>query len=116
MNRIALTVALVDTLKGKVTIYGTVGTTADRTRAEQTVRKVDGVKSVRNLRQVVPVSMKDMVASNDSDVKGRVEASLKTDTRMDDVKVASVNNGVVLLSGKPRTSPRSCAPSRTPIP
>jgi osmotically-inducible protein OsmY len=61
-------------------------------------------------------SMKDMVASNDSDVKGRVEASLKTDTRMDDVKVASVNNGVVLLSGKPRTSPRSCAPSRTPIP
>jgi osmotically-inducible protein OsmY len=85
MNRIALTVALV------------------------TVRKVDGVKSVRNLRQVVPVSMKDMVASNDSDVKGRVEASLKTDTRMDDVKVASVTNGVVLLSGKPRTSPRSCA-------
>ena len=44
--------------------------------------------------------MKDVVASNDSDIKDRVEASLKTDTKMDDVKVASVNNGLVLLSGK----------------
>jgi len=92
--------ANVDTIHGKVTIHGTVGTTTDRTRAEQTVRKVDGVKSVKNLLQVVPVSMKDIVASNDSDVKDRVEASLKTDAKMDDVKVASVNNGVVLLSGK----------------
>jgi hyperosmotically inducible protein len=92
--------ANVDTRHGNVTMHGTVGTTADRTRAEQTVRKVDGVKSVKNLLQVVPVTMKEIVASNDSDVKDRVEASLKTDTRMDDVNVASVNNGVVLLSGK----------------
>jgi hyperosmotically inducible periplasmic protein len=92
--------ANVDTIHGNVTIHGTVGTTADRTKAEQTVRGVDGVKSVKNLLQVVPVTMKDAVASNDSEVKDRVEASLKTDTKMDDVKVASVNNGVVLLSGK----------------
>jgi hyperosmotically inducible periplasmic protein len=92
--------ANVDTRDGKVTMHGTVGTTADRTRAEQTVLKVDGVKSVKNLLQVVPVTMKDIVASNDSDVKDRVEASLKTDTRMNDVKVASVNDGVVLLSGQ----------------
>ena len=92
--------ANVDTLHGKVTMHGTVGTTADRTRAEQTVRKVDGVKNVKNLLQIVPVSMKDIVAVNDSDVKDRVEASLKADTKMDDVKVTSVNNGLVLLSGK----------------
>jgi hyperosmotically inducible protein len=92
--------ANVDTLHGNVTIHGKVGTTADRTRAEQTVRKVDGVKNVKNLLQVVPVSMKDIVAVNDSDVKDRVEASPKADTKMDDVKVTSVNNGVVLLSGK----------------
>jgi hyperosmotically inducible protein len=92
--------ANVDTLHGNVTIHGKVGTTADRTRAEQTVRKVDGVKNVKNLLQVVPVSLKDIVAVNDSDVKDRVEASLKGDTKMDDVKVTSVNNGVVLLSGK----------------
>ena len=92
--------ANVDTRHGNVTMHGTVGTTADRARAEQTVRKVDGVKSVKNLLQVVPVTMMEIVASNDSDVKDRVEASLKTDTRMDNVNVASVNNGVVLLSGK----------------
>jgi len=91
--------ANVDTLNGNVTIHGKVGTTADRTRAEQTVRKVDGVKKVKNLLQIVPVSMKDIVAVNDSDVKDRVEAFLKPDTKMDDVKVTSVNNGVVLLSG-----------------
>jgi len=92
--------ANVDTIHGNVVLHGTVGTTADRTRAEQTVRKLDGVKSVKNLLQVVPVTMKEPVASTDSDIKGRVEASLKTDTKMDDVKVSSVNNGVVLLSGK----------------
>lgn len=80
---------------------GTVGTTADRTKAEQTVLKVDGVKKVKNLLKVVPVTMKDTAAaSTDSDIKGRVEASLKTDTKMDDVKVTSVSNGLVLLSGK----------------
>ena len=92
--------ANVDTIHGNVTIHGKVATTQDRTRAEETVRGVKGVKTVRNLLQVVPKSLKDAVAANDSDVKDRVEASLKLDTKMDDVKVASVNNGVVLLSGK----------------
>jgi osmotically-inducible protein OsmY len=91
----------VDTNHGTVTINGTVGTSADRTMAEQSVRRVDGVKHVKNMLKVVPVTMKDAAAaSTDSDIKGRVEASLKTDTKMDDVKVTSVNNGLVLLSGK----------------
>jgi hyperosmotically inducible protein len=92
--------ANVDTIDGNVTMHGKVATTEDRTRAEQTVRKVSGVKSVKNLLQVVPSNVKEAVAANDSDVKERVEASLKTDGKMKDVKVASVNNGVVLLSGK----------------
>lgn len=92
--------ANVDTIDGNVTIHGKVATTEDRTRAEQTVRKVNGVKTVNNLLQVVPGNVKDLVAASDSDVKDRVEASLKADSRMEDVKVASVNNGVVLLSGK----------------
>lgn len=92
--------ANVDTIDGKVTIHGQVATSADRTKAEETVLDVDGVKTVENLLQVVPANKKDMVAINDPDVKERVEASLKTDRRMNDVKVASVNNGVVLLSGQ----------------
>ena len=58
------------------------------------------MKTVKNLLQVVPSNVKEAVAANDSDVKDRVEASLKADVKMKDVKVASVNNGVVLLSGK----------------
>jgi hyperosmotically inducible protein len=92
--------ANVDTIDGNVTIHGKVDTKADRTKAEQTVREVKGVKTVKNLLQVVPPSMKHAVAANDADVKDRVEASLKTDTLMKNVNVASVNNGVVLLSGK----------------
>jgi hyperosmotically inducible protein len=90
----------VDTIHGDVTIHGKVTTTEDRTRAEQTVRNVKGVKTVNNLLQVVPSNVKELVSANDSDVKDRVEASLKADNKMKDVNVASVNNGVVLLSGK----------------
>jgi hyperosmotically inducible periplasmic protein len=90
----------VDTIKGRVTIHGKVATAADRTRAEATVRGVDGVKSVKNLLQVVAAKAMMMTIVTDEDVKGRVEASLKTDVKMNDVKVSSVNQGVVLLSGK----------------
>lgn len=92
--------ANVDTINGNVTIHGKVGTEADKTRAEQTVLKVDGVKTVRNLLQVVPDSQKKAVAANDADIKDRVQASLKSDGRLNDIKVASVNKGLVLLAGK----------------
>ena len=100
MDGFSVNGANVDTLNGKVTIHGKVATAADRTKAEQTVLKVDGVKSVKNLLLVVPEKAMMAAISTDAEVKGRVEASLKTDAKMDDVKVASVNSGVVLLSGK----------------
>jgi osmotically-inducible protein OsmY len=92
--------ANVDTVDGKVTLHGKVATAADRARVEQTVRTVKGVTSVNNLLQVVTSDAKEAVATSDADVKTRVEASLKTDVKMKDVNVASVNKGVVLLSGK----------------
>lgn len=92
--------ANVDTNDGNVTLHGKVATADDRARAEQTVRKVKGVKSVNNLLQVVPHDAKELVAASDSEIKDRVEASLKTDSLLEHVNVASVNNGVVLLSGK----------------
>ena len=93
--------ATVDTIDGKVTIHGTVTTDSDRTKAGQSVLKVDGVKTLDNLLEVVAVNKTDMVtAVEDADVKTRVEASLKTDTLMKDVTVTSVNDGVVRLSGQ----------------
>jgi len=90
----------VDTVHGNVTIHGKVTTAEDRTKAEKTVREVTGVKTVKNLLQVVPKSAEKAVKHNDAEVKDRVEASLKNDKQMEDVKVASVNDGVVLLKGK----------------
>ena len=81
-------------------IHGIVGSEADKERAEATVRKVDGVKSVNNLLQVVPGDQKEQVRFDDSVTKDRIEAEIKADKTLHDVKVASVNNGVVLLKGK----------------
>jgi osmotically-inducible protein OsmY len=93
--------AAVDTTEGAVTIRGGVASSAYRTKAERTVLEVDGVKSVNNLLEVVAANRKDMVtAVSDSDVKQRVEASLRTDATMTDVRVTSVDDGVVLLSGR----------------
>jgi len=105
MDGFSVNGANVDTINGNVTMHGKVATTEDRTKAELTVRKVSGVKSVNNLLQVVPSNVKEAVAANDSDVKERVEASLKADIKMKDVNVASVNNGVVLLAGETDTLP-----------
>jgi hyperosmotically inducible protein len=92
--------ANVDTRDGNVVIHGTVGSEADKQKAEATVRKLDGVKSVNNLLQVVPEHRKEQVKFEDSVTKDRIEAELKADKTLHDVKVASVNNGVVLLKGK----------------
>ncbi len=95
--------ANVDTINGHVTIHGKVATGADKTRAEETVRQVGGVKSVKNLLQVVPEAEKKAVAASDSEIQDRVRASLKNDKRLEGIKVASVNNGLVLLAGKTRS-------------
>ena len=107
--------ANVDTNDGHVTLHGKVATNEDRTRAEATVRKVKGVKTVDNLLQVVDSSVKDELAAKDSDVKDRVEASLKTDSKMKHVNVASVNSGVVLLSGKTDNLTETLRAIETPI-
>jgi hyperosmotically inducible periplasmic protein len=91
--------ANVDTRDGNVVIHGTVGSEADKEKAEATVRAVGGVKSVRNLLQVVSNEDKNQIKFEDSVTKDRVKAELKADKTLHNVDVASVNNGVVLLKG-----------------
>ena len=90
----------VDTVDGKVTLHGKVSTEGEKTKAEQTVRKLDGVKDVKNLLQVVPESQRKAVKANDAEIKKAVEAALEANPSFKDVKVQSVNEGVVLLAGK----------------
>ena len=93
----------VDTVDGAVTLHGKVKTNAEKERAAHAVRSVDGVKSVRNLLQVVPDAFKSALKLSDEAIKDGVETALKADKRAEGVKVASVSNGVVLLSGKAST-------------
>ena len=90
----------VDTVDGAVTLHGKVKTEGEKDRAATAVRGVEGVKSVRNLLQVVPAAFKDSVKASDEMIKDRVQQALGSDKSVSSISVASVNNGVVLLSGK----------------
>ncbi len=95
----------VDTVDGVVTLHGTVHSADQKARAEQESRKIDGVKNVRNLLQVVPESQKEAVKASDNDIKKHVQDALKSDATLKDSSIAvqSVNNGVVLLDGTAKT-------------
>jgi osmotically-inducible protein OsmY len=90
----------VDTVDGNVTIHGKVYSEADKVRAEETAKKVGGVRSVKNLLVVVTKDEKDAVEVSDEQIKLRAEAELKGSRAFKDIDIASVNKGVVLLSGK----------------
>jgi len=90
----------VDTVDGHVTLHGKVATAQEKAKAEAAARTVDGVKDVKNLLQVVPESQRKIVAATDEAVKDGVDKALKGDKSIEGVKVASVNKGVVLLSGQ----------------
>ena len=90
----------VDTVNGAVTLHGKVKTQAEKEKATLAVRGIDGVKSVNNLLQVVPAAFKDSVEATDDVIKDGVQAALKADSGASGVRVASVNKGVVLLSGR----------------
>jgi hyperosmotically inducible periplasmic protein len=97
---VSVTSVHVDTVNGNVTLHGKVKTDVEKARAEAAVKKLDGVKSVKNLLQVVPDAFKESTKVADAFIKDKVEAALKADASLSGIKVASVNNGVVLLSGK----------------
>ena len=89
----------VDTVNGAVTLHGKVKTQAEKDKATAAVRGIEGVRSVNNLLQVVPEAFKDAVEAKDDVIKDRIQAALKADSGVSGVRVASVNKGVVLLSG-----------------
>jgi hyperosmotically inducible protein len=91
----------VDTVDGLVTLHGSVGTASEKADAEVAARGVEGMRDVRNLLQVVDEKAEDGVAVDDDALKTRVEEALLADPALSEsqIKVDSVNKGVVLLSG-----------------
>jgi hyperosmotically inducible protein len=90
----------VEVNRGVVTLHGKVETAAEKAKAEEVVRKIDGVHEVRNMLQVVPKSRKDVVKVTDKEIKDRIESTFKADKRFSDIHLESVDNGVVRLGGK----------------
>ena len=95
----------VDTMNGRVTLHGRVRTADEKAKAEDAVRKVDGVKDVHNILQVVSGSREMLVKRADSEIRNEVEKALRTDKALAGSRVAvrSVNDGVVLLAGRATT-------------
>jgi hyperosmotically inducible protein len=92
----------VDTVDGRVTLHGKVETTAEKEKAGATAKQIEGAKEVRNLLQVVPDAAQEVVDASDADLTTKVKDALKADKSLadSDIKVQSVNGGVVLLAGK----------------
>jgi hyperosmotically inducible protein len=92
----------VDTVNGVVTLHGKVATDAEKTKAGTVARGVDGAKDVKNMLQIVPKGLRKVVQRSDDAIKKSVTAAFKANRRVSasGIEVASVNKGVVLLSGK----------------
>src|SRR5262245_44537762 len=91
----------VDTVKGAVTLHGKVATEAAKEKAESVAKGIEGVTSVKNVLQVVPSPDRKIVDKADDAVKDSVQKAFDADPALKDsgIKIASVNKGVVLLSG-----------------
>ncbi|HKE11018.1 MAG TPA: BON domain-containing protein [Myxococcota bacterium] len=91
----------VDTVDGRVTLYGTVSSPTESINAERSVKNVDGVHEVRDFLQVVVTRSQPGVRVSDEQLKQRVTEALNSDEALANSKinVQSVNAGVVLLSG-----------------
>jgi hyperosmotically inducible protein len=95
----------VDTVKGVVTLHGKVATEAEKAKAADVAGRIEGAKQVKNLLQVVPKSQREVVNRADDEIKKSVEAAFKANRRVNasGISVASVDKGVVLLSGKTKS-------------
>ncbi len=95
----------VDTDEGRVTLHGKVTSKAEKAEAERIARTGTGVKSVRNLLQIVPKSRRKSIEVADDRLESEVNAALKAEPSLanSSIEATSVNKGVVLLKGKAAT-------------
>jgi len=95
----------VDTVIGRVTLYGKVHSAEEKAKAETIARKVDGVQAVDNLLQVVAPEHEEAMRVSDEHLKQQVEQALEADPSLksSNIDVRSVNQGVVLLVGTAKT-------------
>jgi osmotically-inducible protein OsmY len=90
----------VDTENGVVTLFGTVPSEQSKRAATEEVKKVEGVREVRNALQIVPSSAKEMVKEQDADVKSAIAQKLSERTDLGDSSITiEVQKGIARLTG-----------------
>lgn len=100
-DRVAGRHITVDTRNGVVTLRGKVGSDDEKRAAEEVVKTVDGVTSVKNNLQIVSSTERKAVNAEDKDVKNAVEKRIKQDARLKTADIdVRVDRGVVTLMGE----------------
>jgi osmotically-inducible protein OsmY len=91
----------VDTVDGKVSLFGKVASAEDKRRAEDVTKHIDGVVVVRDFLEIVPPEHAEAVEASDAAIQSAAEAALRADPMRGrgDIHVAAVAAGVVQLSG-----------------
>jgi len=90
----------VDTHASVVTLFGSVASAEERSRVESEVKKVDGVRAVRNQLQIVPEAKHDAVVAKDEEIREEIGDRLDARDERDDADLdIEVSNGVARLSG-----------------
>jgi len=96
----------VDTVDGRVALFGKVPSEEQRKKAEEAAKATTGVTAVRNLLEVVPPSRAAAVQKNDDSLRKDAEKKLAKDDELagTGIRVASVSAGTVVLGGTARNS------------
>lgn len=95
----------VDTVDGRVTLHGKVDSENEKNRAEALARDVNGVREVKDLLAIVPAEAEERTERTDEELRQEVETVLERDAALEesDIEIASVNDGIVVLSGEAKT-------------
>jgi hyperosmotically inducible protein len=96
----------VDTVDGRVSLFGKVASAEDKRRAEDATKQIDGVVAVRSFLEIVPPERAEAVEASDEALQLDAEAALRGDPGLlgTEIHVAAVAAGVVLLGGAARSS------------
>jgi hyperosmotically inducible protein len=96
----------VDTVGGRVSLFGKVTSAEEKRRAEDVAEQIEGVTAVRDFLEVVPPERVEAVEASDGAIQSAAEGALRSDPELrgSDLHVAAVAAGVVLLGGTAQSS------------
>ena len=95
----------VDAQDGVVTLRGKVDSEETKKASDDIIRRLEGVKEIRNQLQVVPPERRAEVDAQDHAITRALDARLKEDPQLKDAVIDTrVDAGVVTLSGQVRNA------------